>query len=117
MITDSQKSAPKCPVCRQENAILHPAYGILPGEKCNERRRKENRLPDIPIEMVGESIKRERKEYAKSIVQPYRRGELSREYLEAYGTKGIKATPEEVKKAKYVWSDIISKNTDIKKTK
>jgi len=57
-------------------------------------------------EWVPERIKEERKEYFNSIVQPYRHGELSREYIEANGTRGIKATPEEVRKSRYVWKDL-----------
>jgi hypothetical protein len=55
---------------------------------------------------VPNEIKEQRREYFGSILQPYREGELSREYVERYGTKGIKATPEQVKKAKYTWKDL-----------
>lgn len=105
-----------CPVCHKEQALNHPTYGVLPGATCQIRRRK-NEVPTLPVEMVGESIKNGRKTHAKSALQPYRSGELSREYIEAYGTKNIKATAEEVKKAKYVWTDVHSRNFNIAKTK
>ena len=58
------------------------------------------------IEFVPGRIKDSRKEYFNSIVQPYRQGELSKEYIEAHGTKGIDPTPEEIMKAKDVWKDL-----------
>lgn len=106
-----------CPVCFNEKANRHPTFGILPGDKC-KRRRENDTLPDAPVEMVGESIKGERIEFAKSIIQPRNsRGELSREYLTAYGTKGIKASEQEVKNARNIWDGAISNNIDITKAK
>lgn len=105
-----------CPVCHQHKANHHPLYGILPCNDC-KRRRDQQSSPDIPVEMVGEEIKRQRKEFAKSIIQPYRNGELSREYLEAFGTKNIKPTQKEIKQAKPVWKDLYSDNFNINKSK
>ncbi|SRR5258708_7890837 len=107
-----------CPVCKNEVALYSPTFGILPGKRCQERRSK-NKLPDKAVEMVGDSIKKERKEYAKSVVQPFASdGTLSKEYLEAHGgPKNIKVTEKDIKKAKYVWGGAISRNTDIKKAK
>ena len=62
--------------------------------------------PSGAKEWVPESMVNERKEYFNSIVQPFRQGQLSKEYVEAHGTKGLNVTKEEVKKAKYVWSDL-----------
>jgi len=62
--------------------------------------------PSAPLEMVPESVKEERKEYFNATLQPYRQGELSKEYIEAHGTKGLNATKEEIKKSKYVWKDL-----------
>ena len=57
-------------------------------------------------EIEPESIKEDRKKYFNAVVQPFRSGELSREYVEAHGTKGLSVTKEEVKKSKYVWKDL-----------
>ncbi len=57
-------------------------------------------------EFVPDSVKEERKENFKSLLQPFRNGELSREYVEAHGTKSINVSDTEVKKAKYQWKDI-----------
>lgn len=105
-----------CPVCRKEPATTHPLFRILPGKTCKQRRTKQP-LPAVQIEMVGNSIKEQRKEYAKSIVQPWRSGVLSKEYLDLYGTKNIKPTEKDMKNAKYVWKDTFSPNFDLGKSK
>jgi len=51
------------------------------------------------VEFTSEEIKRERKQFAKDILQPFRSGELSSEYLKAFGTKGLQVTKEDIKKA------------------
>ena len=56
-------------------------------------------------EFVPEGIKEDRKNYAKSLLQPYRGGVASSEYIEAYGTGRI--APEDVKSAKPVWKEIL----------
>jgi len=38
------------------------------------------------------------------MLQPWREGQLSKEYIEKHGTENIKVTPEEVKNAKNVWT-------------
>jgi len=106
-----------CPVCKLRKARHHPTYGVLPCNRCS-MRQENHTLPVLPVEMVGESIKTQRRDYAKSALQPRRGGVLSKEYLDIYGTKGIKATESEIKKAKYVWTgDVVSPNMDLKKTK
>jgi len=57
-------------------------------------------------EFTTEQIKEDRLKFFNSSLQPYRDGELSREYVEAHGTKGIKASPEQIRKAKNVWTDL-----------
>lgn len=106
-----------CPVCHSEAAIINAVFGVLPGGQCASRRA-QNKLPDQPVEMVGDSIKQQRKEYAKSSVQPFASdGTFSEEYYQAYGTKGIKVSEQEVKKRKRVWGGAISPNLDIAKSK
>lgn len=112
------KKGIKCPVCRVNNSTRNKVLGVLPCDDCLARRRKQT-LPDKGLaEMVGDDIKRQRKDYGKSVVQPYNsRGELSKEYIDAHGTKGIKATPTEIKKAKNIWDGAYSPNYNIKKAK
>jgi hypothetical protein len=60
-------------------------------------------IKDRTYEFVPDHIKEERVEYRNQTVQPFRNGQLSKEYVELYGTKYIEVTQEEVKNAKYVW--------------
>ena len=62
--------------------------------------------PSGAREDIPKETKEDRKKYFNSLVQPFRNGEVSKEYIEAYGAKGINVTPEEAKKAKYTWKDV-----------
>lgn len=60
-------------------------------------------------EFTTQSIKEGRKQYAKELLQPFRAGEVSKEYLDAYPDKkrgmikeGI-ITKKQAKQAKNVW--------------
>lgn len=57
-------------------------------------------------EFVPERIKSDREEYFNSIVQPYRGGQLSKEFVDAHGADATFATKEEISKAKDVWKDL-----------
>jgi hypothetical protein len=59
-------------------------------------------------EFMPQRIKDDRPKYAKSLMQPYRGGVASQEYIDTYGTKRI--NPKDVKKAKNVWGDILPMN-------
>jgi hypothetical protein len=87
----------KCPVCKHETATVDPSLGILPCLACQTRRRGlgVNRA----VEFTSEAIKEDRKKFAGDILQPFRAGELSKEYIEHFGTKGISVSKDEVKKA------------------
>ena len=91
----------KCPNNCGNAATLHPTYGIT---LCTSCKQKPYRRPNISVEFTSEDIKRQRKDYSTDIIQPYRKGELSKEYIEKYGTKRLKVTPEEIKNAKNVWN-------------
>lgn len=106
----------KCPICHKQNATLDRTLGVLPCAVCTARR-ESLALPNRPVEMAGEDIKRQRKEYAKSIIQPFRDGKVSKEYIEAYGPKYIKVTDKERKQAKHTLTDIYGRNFDLSKTK
>ncbi len=91
-----------CPSCKKNEANTHPVYGVVVCSPFEERRSQET-PPSHQVEFTTEEIKEQRNTFADDILQPYREGELSKEYLEKYGTKSIKATPQEIKKAKNVW--------------
>ena len=94
----------KCLTCKK-NEATRIQFGYAPCEECIARMRSKVRKTE-PLEFVTESIKEERKRFAKDIIQPFRAGELSKEYVDKWGTKHLKVTPEEVKKAKNTWSEL-----------
>lgn len=91
-----------CPNCNKKPAIIHPQFGAT---ECKSCQLKVHLKPTPYPEITTQDIKNQRREYNKDIIQPYRDGVLSKEYLEEYGTSGVTATKEEIKAAKYVWQD------------
>jgi hypothetical protein len=64
--------------------------------------------PSPDPERIPERIKDDRKAFAKSMLQPFREGEPSREFIEAYPDQARKTfTPKEIANAKNVWKDVI----------
>lgn len=94
----------KCLVCNKRPAIKDPTYGIIPCQMCQDQQA-ERGLPKKQVEFTSRSIKDQRKEFKDHLIQPFRKGILSKEYVDKYGTKGIKVSDQEVKKAKNVWTD------------
>ena len=103
-----------CTVCRKGEAIKSSIYGVLPCIDCQARRKKQA-LPNSS-EIIPESLRNDRKEHARSILQPYRNGQLSKEFIDIYGTESVKASSEEIANAKPQYRDFYSENFDIKKT-
>src|SRR3990167_204458 len=87
-----------CSNCQKEEAQIHPLYGVMPGLAC-QKKREIQQSPRGYIEFTSESIKRDRVDYADDIIQPYRSCEVSKKYIQKYGTKGIEVTEKEIKKA------------------
>lgn len=90
-----------CPNNCGNAATLHPTYGVIP---CSSCQQKPHRRPNQSVEFTSEDIKKQRKDYGKDILQPFFKGELSKEYISLHGTKRLGVTEEEVKKAKYVYN-------------
>ena len=62
-------------------------------------------------EFVPDSVKEERKKYVKSTLQPWRKGEASAEFIEAYPERSKKMfTTKERMMAKEVWKDTPNHN-------
>ena len=96
----------KCPNCGSDGGRFNSAFGVLPCLKCQSQLNALRKPSTAKVEFTTENIKDQRKAYAKDIIQPFRKGELSKEYVDTYGTKHLKGiTPQEVKKAKPVWDD------------
>lgn len=88
----------QCPTC-EDKALIHPKYGITQCLECQQKQRIKIQNQEI----TTESIKTQRKQFKDDIIGPFRNGELSKEYVDLYGTDHIEVTPEEVKNAKKVW--------------
>ena len=97
----------KCPVCGVNDATIDPYWGLLPCKPCMDRQAGLAK-PRGQVEFVGEDIKLQRLKFHKDIVQPHRKGELNKEYVDLYGAKRAKQegfTDKEIKNAKYVYSE------------
>jgi len=82
-------------------------YRVWKCPKCGEVY-KGNRHKGV-LEFTTDAIREGRKQYRKELLQPYRQGEISKEYLDAYPKnrdgmlrEGI-LTKKQVKNAKEVW--------------
>ena len=95
----------KCPRCRKNKAIKDSHYGILPCLPCQQ---DEEHLikPQLGHEFTTDSIRDERLEYRKDILQPWHNGVLSREFYEEYGTTGIEVTKKQVENARYTYKGV-----------
>lgn len=58
------------------------------------------------IEWVPDRIREERKMFKNDLIQPFRDGQLSKEFVDLYGTKNLDVTDKEVRNAKNVWQDL-----------
>ena len=102
----------KCLTCNLRPAQIDKHYGVLDCKECQQRQSKFAK-PYQNVEFTSGEIKEGRKEYARSIIQKYRNGELSREYVEAYPERAkamVKTgihTEKEIKQARSVWSDVL----------
>lgn len=90
----------RCLVCNERDAVMHPFYGVLPCAVCQKRGSLPRRH-----EITTESIKQQRQEFADDLLQPFRGGVLSKEYLKKYGTKGIRVDQTDIQRAQNVWND------------
>jgi hypothetical protein len=91
----------KCPTCQKRRANYSKEYGYI---ACNYCLRLKN-IPKRQAEITTDKIRNQRREYKKDIIQPYRDGVISKEYIETYGTAGIKATDKEIRNAQYTMKD------------
>lgn len=92
----------KCPTCKNEG-VIDPQYGLI---ACLSCREQTTTLSARTYEFVPDRIKEQYKSHKDQTIQPFRNGQLSKEYVDLYGTKYINATEEEVKNAKNVWGEL-----------
>jgi hypothetical protein len=99
-----EKSKVLCQKCKNEfsSGKYYPSRGWL-CEDCLGFKVK------FPRDWVPQRIKEERKAYQKDLIQPYRQGEFSKEFKEAYPeqSKGMvesgTVSKKQYKDAKNVW--------------
>lgn len=99
-----------CVLCKKKHEAIdwrHQKWGSLEGWACGKWFNSAARSH----ECVPESIKEGRQKYRKELLQPYRSGELSKEYVEAYPNQVAGMVKEgvvseyQVRNAKNVWYD------------
>lgn len=94
----------KCLSCNT-NEAKKTQFGYSPCKECQHRMRLKIHKTE-PLEFIPDSMKEERKRFRKDILQPFRAGQLSKEYVDTWGTKHLKVSKEEVKNAKPVWQEL-----------
>lgn len=96
-----------CPSCVVNDAILDNMYGVMKCKVCADRFSKFKGPSGNWPEFVPNKMKVDREKHWNDIVQPFRGGEASKEFMEAYPSKAKKMfTETERKKAKHVWKDL-----------
>ena len=98
----------KCLICQKRKAVEVPPYGLMPCKKCQAKQRKLKR-PGTTGEVIPERIREDRKKFKKDLTQPFKGGELTKEYVDAH-PQSVKemikeghVTQKEVRKAKNLW--------------
>lgn len=94
----------KCLNCQNEEATFKDGIGWTQGINCLNRQAGFPK-PSVPAEFTTEEIKTSRIVHEEDIVQPFRDGVVSKEYLDIHGTKGIAVSETELAQADYVWND------------
>lgn len=93
-----------CPKCGEVPAPIDPYYGVLWCKGCNSKKERWNK---VFVEFVPDAIKEDRVKYKRDIVQPFRDGQPSKEFIDTYPERSKKMfTNEERRKAKPVWTDV-----------
>lgn len=90
-----------CPNCNRNAAIIDKVYGVLPCRACSKAEEM-----GANVEFTTDSIRDQRKQMLGDIIQPFRNGHLSKEYIKKWGTKRLNVSQEEVDKAQNTWSDL-----------
>jgi len=94
----------KCLNCGKRPAVKDKTLGYLHCTVCQKQEENFDK-PKLGVEFTTESIKDQRREYKRDILQPFRDGVLSQEYLDEYGTQGIEVNKDQIKNAKYTYKD------------
>lgn len=112
-ITQDQVST-KCPSCKRETDKFIYMSGLKIAGDCSECIKRRGFKPmGRPHEFTTEKIREDRKKFKKDLYQPWREGEISKEFLDTYPDKAKEMVKEGIitKKqhdsAKEVWKDVV----------
>lgn len=95
----------KCTVCNTREAITHKMYGILPCSQCSNELTHLAHPSRHLTELTSETVKEDRKSCADDILQPFRGGYPSKEFVDKYGTDGIHLSEYDKKNIRPVWRE------------
>ena len=94
-----------CSSCNKRKAQIDSVFGVILCRTCQLESEKKG--VEKPLEFTSESIKNQRKEYQRSMLQPFYRGVLSKEFIEENGTSKLAGiTEKDIKESKYVYQDL-----------
>ena len=79
---------PKCQICQKAPAKYDKSYGFIMCDQCQMEDESGGKIIKLH-EFTSSSIKNERVKYSKSMLQPYYKGALSKEYIDAWGTSKL----------------------------
>ena len=72
----------------QNEAIVHPTYGIIPCARCQARDVRHGRIPKRKFEFASvrklHRIQEQRDAHSGDLVQPYERGQANPDYFRQY---------------------------------
>lgn len=95
-----------CPTCQINSARIDKQLGCLPCKEC-QTRHSQIKGPDKQVEFTSDDIREGRRKHFKSIIQPWRDDQPSKEYADAYPERAKKMfTKYKKSQIKNVWSDI-----------
>lgn len=73
-----------CPICQKNPARNHSMYGLTACSMCAQGVTTAS-APGVETE----DIREQQKSHSDDMLQPYREGVLSKEYVDKYGTKHL----------------------------
>jgi hypothetical protein len=94
-----------CPACFTNQGITTSQGNLLPCLECRARQDKLD-SPNLPVEIIPEYIKAERKERQDSIEQPHFKGELNKRWVDLWGKQAARDkgfSEKEIENAEYVY--------------
>jgi len=80
----------KCPICKNEEAIIHPTYGVVQGKKCNQQTDNNistKRKFEFANISKSNRIQKQRDDFAQDMEQPYKGNKPNKAFFQLYPDK------------------------------